>query len=87
MLYEIVYETKAAREVDALPQHVRGDIVAAIEQLAYDPQPAAAHQLHGMGKTFTLRIGAYRALYEFVPEQGHIVVYTVQPRRDVYRRR
>jgi mRNA interferase RelE/StbE len=85
-MLSIVYEAAAWRDIERLPRNIQERVVAAIEDLAFDPRPAAAHPLTGAGRAYTLRIGSYRAIYEVEHDAGQVVIYRVGNRRDIYLR-
>lgn len=81
MIYEVVFDKKAARDIRELPKEFQRQIVLKIELLCDD--------LHGDVKRLTnftpeyrLRVGDYRVLFEI--EDNTIVIYRIKHRKESY---
>lgn len=48
----------------SLPRHEQQRVRAAIDLLATEPRPPGASKLAGEHRTYRVRVGAYRILYE-----------------------
>jgi mRNA interferase RelE/StbE len=60
-------------------------VVEAIESLAADPRPPGVKKLAGADRTFRIRVGACRVVYEIEDNVLVVSVIRVAHRKDVYR--
>jgi len=81
-------ERGAQRQIESLP---RPDLVKEaaeiIDDLAYEPVPSGAIEMHGYNNMYRLRFGsdAYRIVYRVDTRNRRIIVRAVGPRATVYR--
>ena len=85
MPYTVVIDTKAAREIHALPQREQERIIARAEALADNPRPPGCVKLAGESNLWRIRSGVYRIIYQIKDNRLLITVVKVGHRRDVYR--
>ncbi|MCE9589917.1 MAG: type II toxin-antitoxin system RelE/ParE family toxin [Planctomycetes bacterium] len=85
MRYAVVIDTKAAREIEALPRQDQRRIISKIEALANNPRPSGCVRLAGESGLWRCRSGVYRIIYQIQDARLLIVVVKVGHRRDVYR--
>jgi mRNA interferase RelE/StbE len=83
--YSLRLKTSAARELRRLPPAVRERCLAHIAKLADEPRPRAAIKLTGAERTYRLRIGSYRVVYEIEDVERTVTVAYVRHRKDAYR--
>jgi mRNA interferase RelE/StbE len=82
--YSIVFQGRAARQMQALPPEYFRLVRDHVRLLEHNPRPPGAKKLAaGMG--YSLRVGAYRILYDVDDRQLQVIVRRVKHRRDVYR--
>ncbi len=86
MPYTIEIEPRARRQLRGLPQDVQRRITDALARLGDEPRPPDAKRLTGHDRTYRLRVGAYRILYEVEDRIRIILVIEVGHRREVYDR-
>lgn len=86
MAYTIEIEPRARRQLRALPRDMQRRITDALAQLAEQPRPPEARRLTGYDRTYRLRVGAYRILYEIEDRVRIILIIEVGHRREVYER-
>jgi mRNA interferase RelE/StbE len=55
------------------------------KELSVDPQSPGVRKLSGVDKTYRIRIGDYRVVYEVSDEVLLVLVIRVAHRKDVYR--
>ena len=60
-------------------------IIAAAESLAQDPFPPGCTKLSGSERSYRIRVGDYRILYDVLSDCLVIEVIKVGHRKDVYR--
>lgn len=82
--YEIVLRKSVQKDLDPIPKRDLKRILAAIAELANDPQPPQSRKLSGSEK-YRLRCGVYRVLYEIHEDILIVCIVKVGHRRDIYR--
>ena len=83
--FSIQWRSSIKKDLRSLPRQEVARIVDAVTQLANDPLPYGSQKLSGSERTYRIRVGDYRVVYE-VFNDGHIVeVQRVKHRKDVYR--
>ena len=82
---EVEYDSKAAKEIRALPRHIQARIIAKAESLGADPYPPGSVKLAGGSGLWRIRTGDYRIIYQVADFRLLITVVKVGHRRDVYR--
>ena len=60
-------------------------VVAAIKELADNPYPQGVKKLSGFDRTFRIRVGDYRVLYDIYENRLVIEIIRIRHRKDVYR--
>lgn len=76
----------AARQVEKLPQPVRGQGLDAISDLLGNPRPRGARKIVGEQTARRIRIGNHRVIRDVFDEVFVVSVVRAGYRRDVYRR-
>jgi mRNA interferase RelE/StbE len=64
MRYTVEIDTKAAREIRALPKAEQRRIIAKIEALADNPRPSGGIKLSGASGFWRIRSEVYRIIYQ-----------------------
>ncbi len=83
--FSIQWRNSTKKDVRGLPNHQVARIVAAVTALASDPYPHGSQKLAGSERTYRIRVGDYRVIYEVCTEVRVIEVQRVRHRKDVYR--
>ena len=83
--YKLRIKPSAARELEAVPKKLRGQIIAKIRRLATDPRPPGSEKLSGEEK-YRLRQGDYRVLYSIEDSARAVTIVKLGHRREVYRK-
>lgn len=83
--FRLRWRRSAAKELRQLPPEDVIRIVAAAEALLVDPYPDGCAKLSGSQRSFRIRVGRYRLLYDIYDQTLVIEVIKVGHRRDVYR--
>ena len=84
MMYRVIIERKAVKEIEALADDVLTSIMAEVEALASVPRPRGVKKLVG-GTGWRVRVGDYRILYTIDDKSRIVTIYRVKHRRQVYR--
>lgn len=84
--YEVRIVPAARRQLRQLAKPAQQRVRLAIRGLSNEPRPANARLLSGQaGRTWRLRVGDYRVLYEIGDLKLVVLVIRIGHRRDVYR--
>ena len=84
-LFSIQWRSSTRKDIRSLPRHEVARIISAVTQLADDPLPHGSQKLAGSERTYRIRIGNYRVIYEVFGDTQIIEVQRVRHRKDVYR--
>lgn len=84
MAYRIELETRARRELIALPRIIQQRIADCLSDLEGNPRPPGAKKLVGQ-EGYRIRKGDYRLLYTIHDAQRLVRIYRIGHRREVYR--
>ena len=85
-IYQIEWKQSALRELKRLDRQAIPRIVAAVESLSAQPLPSGVVKLQGSQRTYRLRVGDYRVLYELYDSRLVVQIVRVRHRKDAYRR-
>jgi mRNA interferase RelE/StbE len=85
MPYTVEIDTRAAREIRALPRRDQRRVIARAEALAHSPRPPGCVKLSGASGLWRIRVGVYRIIYQIQDDRLVVTVLRVGHRRDVYR--
>lgn len=73
MTYRVLIDTRAARELEALPKVIVTRLDAAILSMAANPRPPGTKRLKGKLKDgWRVRVGSYRILYRIDDERREV---------------
>ena len=84
IMYKVVIERRAYKELDRLPRPVLARIIKSINSLSINPRPDGVKKLFAENG-WRIRIGDYRVLYSIEDKKKMVVVYRIKHRGDVYR--
>ncbi len=82
-MFRIVIEPSALKESIELLEPEQ--FLEALEKIAREPRSHGALKLRGQGKTYRIRMGDYRILYEINDKDKEVCLLRVAHRREVYR--
>ena len=85
MRYELIIRPSAEKALDRLPQATRQRLVNAMQKLREQPRPAGAIKLQGEERTYRVRVGDYRLVYDIHDDKLIVLVLRVAHRKDAYR--
>lgn len=84
--YQIEWKPSALRELKRLDRQILSRIVDAVDSLSANPFPPGIKKLHGAERSYRMRVGDYRVIYEIVSSRLVVEVIRVRHRKDVYRK-
>ena len=83
--YDLRWRASTKKDLKKLPKEEVARIVAAALNLASDPFPPGVAKLSGSERTYRIRIGDYRIVYEVSTDERRIEIERVRHRKDAYR--
>jgi len=83
--YKIEVKPSASRELEKLPREMIPRVVAVIRDLAENPYPQGVKKLAGFERTYRIRVGDYRILYDIFKKKLVIEIIRVRHRKDAYK--
>src|SRR5690606_33845506 len=83
--YDIVLSRRAIRDLAKAPWSVEKRVRLVIDKLARDPRPAGAIKLKGSERTWRVRVGDWRVIYDIYDDKLVVEVVRVPHRGDAYR--
>ena len=83
--FSVQWRNSTRKDIRSLPRQEVARIVAAVVQLASDPLPHGTQKLSGSERTWRIRVGDYRVVYEVFTDSHIVEVQRVRHRKDVYR--
>lgn len=84
-LFSIQWRSSTKKDIRSLPRLEVARVVEAVSQLVNDPHPHGLQKLTGSERTYRIRVGDYRVIYEIFADSRMIEVQRVRHRKDVYR--
>ena len=85
MAPQIVWAGGAARELRKLEHDIRLRVLAETRHLAMEPLPSGSRKLSGY-PMHRVRVGDYRVVYQYRPENDALVILKVAHRKDAYKK-
>ena len=83
--FSIQWRNSTRKDIRSLPRQEVARVVEAVGELAKDPLPHGSHKLAGSERTYRIRVGDYRVVYEVFSDSRIVEVQRVRHRKDVYR--
>ena len=84
MTYRIIIPKLVQKQLDDLPQKQRKRLISAIRLLADEPRPSGVKKLKGYEKTYRIRVGDYRVIYNIEDQEKLILILSSIHRKDAY---
>jgi len=84
--YNIRWKKSAIKELRNLPREYIVRIIHTIDELKKNPFPHGIHKLAGSERTYRIRVGNYRIIYEVMRNELIIVIIRIRHRKDVYKK-
>lgn len=83
--FSIQWRNSTRKDIRRLPRNEVARVVEAVGQLANDPLPHGSQKLSGSERTYRIRVGDYRVIYEVFGDLRIVEIQRVRHRKDVYR--
>lgn len=84
-IYRIEWKSSALKELKRIDKSTVPRIINVVESLATNPRPVDVRKLKGSERSFRIRIGDYRIVYEILDDSLVVFIVRVRHRKDVYR--
>lgn len=85
MSYRLVIASRAKTELEAIPSPTFDAIEKRILALGEDPRPPGCKKLKGNDRTWRIRSGNYRVLYQIDDSAKIVTVIGIGHRKEIYR--
>ncbi|MBE2287275.1 MAG: type II toxin-antitoxin system RelE/ParE family toxin [Prosthecobacter sp.] len=82
--YQVIFDRRAEKELESLPQTEQKRIQKAVDSLASNPRPPGAIKMSG-STSWRIRVGDYRVIYSIQDQVLIVLVLKIGHRRDIYR--
>ncbi|MBI4312814.1 MAG: type II toxin-antitoxin system RelE/ParE family toxin [Chloroflexi bacterium] len=82
MAYRVEIGRVAQRDLRRLPSEVQDRLAAPILALAENPRPPGTSKLRGEERTWRIRVGPYRVVYDIYDERSLVVILKVARRNE-----
>ena len=85
MNYRILIPNRTRKELDAISSPDLERVSERISSLGANPRPPGCKKLKGEDKTWRVRVGKYRILFQIDDAAKAVVIVGVGHRREIYR--
>ena len=85
MIYQIIFNKKAVKELQSLPKQAFLSIEKTIDLLSQNPMPVGYKKIQGHENTYRIRQGVYRIIYHLNNKEILITIIKIGHRKDVYK--
>jgi mRNA interferase RelE/StbE len=83
--FNLQWRTSTKKDLRRIPRDAISRIVAEVAKLADEPLPRGSEKLTGSERTYRIRVGDYRIVYELLRDAKVVEIQRVRHRKDVYR--
>jgi mRNA interferase RelE/StbE len=83
--YRILIPNRTRKELDAIPASDIERVSERISSLGVNPRPPGCKKLKDEDKTWRVRVGKYRILFQIDDAAKAVVIVAVGHRKEIYR--
>jgi mRNA interferase RelE/StbE len=83
--YKVNLKSSVWKDFRAIDKDIIPKLWGAIEKLAENQRPFNSVKMKGLLKTYRLRIGDYRIIYQIEDGSKEVVIIAIGHRREIYR--
>lgn len=83
--FRIEWRKSTKKDLRKIPTEIVSRIVEAVHDLREEPRPQGAVKLSGSERTYRIRVGDYRIIYDIFEDIILIEIIKVRHRKDVYK--
>ena len=84
-LYSIFWKNSAEKDIKKIDRKYIPKILDEIESLSINPFPIQSKKLYRSDRTYRLRIGNYRVIYQVDMKEKIIIIFHVRHRKEAYK--
>ncbi|MEM8831552.1 MAG: type II toxin-antitoxin system RelE/ParE family toxin [Cyanobacteria bacterium P01_G01_bin.19] len=85
MNYRIEFSKSASKQFRKLPSGIKKRVKVKIDELAREPRPNNVKKIQGDERSYRIRVGDYRIIYEIEDAVLLITVIKIKHRSEVYK--
>jgi len=85
MAYSIELKKSVEKDIRKIPKKEIRRIVEAMEGLAKEPRSSGSMKIKATERTYRIRVGDYRVIYQIDDEEKTVLVTHIRHRKDAYR--
>ena len=83
-MYQVIFKRKVEKDLGRIDQQHIKKILEKIEVLENNPFPPNSTKLVNTDRTYRLRVGDYRVIYQVDEEKKEIIIFYIRHRKDAY---
>jgi len=83
-MFELKIDRCVERSLKKLPKDVATNLLKSIRELSFDPLPNGCRKIVGANRSYRIRVGDYRIVYEIDDVGRLVVIHAAGHRKDVY---
>lgn len=83
--YRVELTRSAEKDLRRIDRSQTSTLYTALEGLEQEPRPPGTKKLAGSERTYRIRVGSYRVVYEIEDDVLVVLVIRIAHRKDVYR--
>ena len=87
MPYRVELAPAAQRDLRRLPRDIQVRVATSIQALSDNPRPAGVRKLRGEERTWRIRVGPYRVVYDIHEDRALVVILKIARRSETTYRR
>lgn len=84
-MYKIIFKHQVEKDLRKIDNQLINKIIKKIELLSENPLPQNSKKLLNTERTYRLRVGDYRVIYQLDEETKELTIYYIRHRKDVYK--
>jgi mRNA interferase RelE/StbE len=84
--YSLQWRKSTRKDLRRIPREAVSRIIVQAQKLADEPSPHGSEKLTGSERTYRIRIGDYRVVYELLRDAKIVEIQRVRHRKEVYRK-
>ena len=81
--FSIQWRNSTKKDIRSLPRQEVARVIEAVTELANDPLPHGSQKLSGSERTYRIRVGDYRVIYEVFAESHIVEIQRVSEPRQI----
>lgn len=83
--YKLLFDSAVEKDLAKIPKSDSQKIILKILKLVDNPRPPQSLKLENSDKTYRLRVGNFRVIYQIDDLSKMVTIYHIRHRKDIYR--